>query len=206
MIAGISKFAELLQKYGAPDQAAMSWPETLPLFMNGKVAMMVEVSHCGGVFEDPKTCAIAGKIGYALPPKGPSGNRVQWTYTDGFTINKDSKHKEATWLFMQWRSSFEENMKEVQDGLRYDVTSNGVLSSKEYRKALEARGILDYAKILEAAHKEATTVHLPRSVVFVKIAEAFQTNVSLSVAGEIDVKKAMQNAQKEIEKIMNEAN
>jgi ABC-type glycerol-3-phosphate transport system substrate-binding protein len=166
---------------------------------------MIEVSHCGGVFEDPKASAIAGNVMYALAPKGPSGKRIQWTYTDGFTINKDSKHKDATWLFMQWRSSFENNLREVTQGLRYDVTSKGVLNSKEYQNYLDSKGILDYAIILKQAHDAATTVHLPRSVVFVKIAEAFQSSVSLAVAGELPVDKAMRVAQKAIEQIMKDA-
>jgi ABC-type glycerol-3-phosphate transport system substrate-binding protein len=204
MISGISKFVELLQNYGPPDQAAMSWPETLPLFMNGKVAMMIEVSHCGGVFEDPESCVIAGNVGYSLPPKGPNGH-IQWTYIDGFMINKDSKNKEATWLFMQWRSSYENNMREVADNLRYDVTSEGVLNSGRYKDILTNLGISYYADILKRAHAVATTEHLPRIPEFVQIAESFQSNVSLAVAGEVSVEEAMQNANREITQILDNA-
>jgi len=205
MIAGISEFVFLLQKYGAPGQAAMSWPETLPLFMDGKIAMMIEVSHCGGSFENPEHSRIAGRVGYALPPKGPAGNHAQWTYTDGFALNKDSKHKGATWLFMQWRSSKQENMREVTDHLRYDVTSRAVFTSPEYHNVMRELGIQEYGKILEMSHEVATTRHLPRVPEFVEIAEAFQANISLAVAGEITAQKAMQNAQKAIYDIMKRA-
>jgi maltose-binding protein MalE len=40
---------------------------------------------------------------------------------------------------------------------------------------------------------------------FVKVAEAFQSEISLAIAGEITVEEALANAQTNIEKIMEEA-
>jgi len=106
---------------------------------------------------------------------------------------------------MQWRSSYENNMREVADNLRYDVTSEGVLNSERYKDILTKLGISDYADILKRAHAVATTEHLPRIPEFVQIAESFQSNVSLAVAGEVSVEEAMQNANREITQILDNA-
>ena len=64
-----------------------------------------------GFFEDPATQAtVAGKNVHLHTPAGPHGVLDPWFGAWSFGLSKDSKHKEAAWIFVQWITS-----KEIQE-------------------------------------------------------------------------------------------
>ncbi|MEA3537007.1 sugar ABC transporter substrate-binding protein [Rhizobium sp. CC-YZS058] len=101
---GLSYYAGLL-KAGPPSALAYGWEDASRFFSQGNAAFFIDASVFGPGFEDPKTSAIAGKVGYAsLPPsEGSIGYSGHWSW--GISIAKNSPKKDAAWLFVQWATN-----------------------------------------------------------------------------------------------------
>lgn len=97
-------YADLIRKYGPEGFVDYTWYQMTQNFMSGKSAMIIDCDLFATSYEDPKVCQVAGKVGYALPPKskGALKNDI-WTW--GLSINAKSYHKTAAWLFLQWATS-----------------------------------------------------------------------------------------------------
>lgn len=64
-----------------------------------------------GFFEDPEAQAtVAGKNAHLHTPAGPHGMIDPWFGAWSFGLSKDSRQKEAAWVFIQWMTS-----KEIQE-------------------------------------------------------------------------------------------
>lgn len=101
---GLSYYAGLL-KAGPPSVLSYGWEDASRFFSQGNAAFFVDASVFGPGFEDPKTSAIAGKVGYAPLPasEGSIGYSGHWSW--GVSIPKNSPNKDAAWLFVQWATS-----------------------------------------------------------------------------------------------------
>ncbi len=94
-------YGNLIKNYGPPGATAMTWNQCQDLFVQGKAGMWLDASIFFANVVDPKQSKIADTAGIAMGPTGPAG---QTPYVGGWhmSIYKQSKHKEAAWLFLQW--------------------------------------------------------------------------------------------------------
>ena len=67
-----------------------------------------------GLVNDPAKSKIAGKVGYALHPKG--ARYASQSGGLGLAIPKNAKNKEAAFLLLQWLTSKEGDIKVTQAG------------------------------------------------------------------------------------------
>lgn len=103
-VQAMTMYTGLLRKYGPPAAVTMSWPEVTNLFAQGKVAMFTDASLFRSIVDDPKSSTVAGKVGYAPFPAGPAG-RKPYVTTWALSIPKGSKNKPCAWLFTQWATN-----------------------------------------------------------------------------------------------------
>lgn len=106
-ISATSHYAELVQKYGAPNSGAWGWPEVLSAFSAGRIGMTIESTAFYPTLEDAKQSNVAGQVGFAPVPAGPKG---QWpaNYSTGIAISssvKDAKQLAAAKAFVQFGTS-----------------------------------------------------------------------------------------------------
>jgi multiple sugar transport system substrate-binding protein len=96
-----------LVKDGGPEGVVnYSWYEGSSDFAQGKLAVFIDGQGFAGGFEDPQKSKVAGKVGYALMPASPSGNRAVGGSTAwSWGIASGSQKKSAAWLFIQWATS-----------------------------------------------------------------------------------------------------
>ncbi|NIM97328.1 MAG: extracellular solute-binding protein, partial [candidate division Zixibacteria bacterium] len=121
-------------------------------------------------------------------------------FASGISINADSKHKEAAWLFTQWATSTAVQKEIVKTGQRSDYTVESVLGSPEFKKNVRAADT-----ILEAA-RVADPSYFPRIPEFGQLADVFCAAVSTAVAkGPESVPGLMKEANAEVTKIMKNA-
>jgi multiple sugar transport system substrate-binding protein len=103
------KFTEtwvnLVRESGPPNWANMQWYDAMEAFTAGQAGMIVDADFFAASYEDPKKSKVAGKVGYALIPAGPSGKPYSGLYTWALGINKATKNKEAAWLFIEWATA-----------------------------------------------------------------------------------------------------
>jgi multiple sugar transport system substrate-binding protein len=100
-------YGRMLRKYGPPGAVKMGEVEAQSLFAQGRAAMYSDINTRAAVMEDPTRSKVAGKVGYAKIPMGPTGKRQMMLPINGLFLSPFSEHKEAAWLFLQYLTSKE---------------------------------------------------------------------------------------------------
>lgn len=98
-------YGKLLKNYGPPGVINMSWPQAVALFASGKAAMYTDASVMIANMTDPAKSKIADKIGLAMFPAGPAGQKPYMSASWALAIANNSKNKDAAWEFIQWSTS-----------------------------------------------------------------------------------------------------
>lgn len=90
--------------YSPPGQAEYSLVDVPTVMGNGIAAQAIAYSDFVLGVDKPGASALTGKFTYAGIPTNPdfNGPRSAGSEPSGIVINKASKNKEATYLFMQW--------------------------------------------------------------------------------------------------------
>ncbi len=125
-------YGRMLRQYGPPGAVKTTDVETQSLFAQGRAAMYTDIATRATVFEDPARSKVAGKVGYARIPAGPTGTRQMMLPINGLFISAFSPRKEAAWLLVQYLTS-----KEVLLALHLRGSASPRVSSwesPEYRK------------------------------------------------------------------------
>jgi multiple sugar transport system substrate-binding protein len=113
----LTYYTGMLKESGPQGATQMSWPEITALFGQGKLAMFTDGSLFKSVVDDAKSSTVAGKVGYAPFPAGPGGKRTPVVITWGLSMSKASKNKNATWLFMQWATNKQNQLRALLEGV-----------------------------------------------------------------------------------------
>jgi multiple sugar transport system substrate-binding protein len=115
-IAATRMYGDLLRMYGPKSAPSNSWYESISVFMQGKAAMTYDASVFKAEYENPKTSAVAGRVGYAVIPAGPAGS-IPHVSTWSLALYSKSRRKAAAWLFIQWATSREMGLKALLTGV-----------------------------------------------------------------------------------------
>ena len=195
-IAAMTNYVTLLHDYGPIGQAGMGWAEAEQAILNGVAAMHVDTHDLGPDMVSPERSRFPTEIGFAMPPK-----QVRYSqdfFASGLSINADSKHKEAAWLFIQWATAASTQKEQLAE--RSDFTVSSILNSDDYQTAVPGGSV-----ILEAA-KVADPAYFPAIPEFGALSDVFSAAVSRMVAeGPDSVAAQMASANEEITKILEDA-
>jgi multiple sugar transport system substrate-binding protein/sorbitol/mannitol transport system substrate-binding protein len=195
-IAAMKQYVTLLHDYGPKGQAGMGWAEAEQAILNGVAAMHADTHDLGPDMVNPERSQFPEDIAFALPPKGERYS--QDFFASGLSINADSQHKEAAWLFVQWATSAATQLEQLAE--RSDFTVSSILESDEYRTNVPGGEV-----ILEAA-KVADPQYFPAIPEFGALSDVFSAAVSRMVAeGADSVEAEMEKANTEIEALLDEA-
>jgi len=104
-IQALDFYGRMLRKYGPPGAVKLGEVEAQSLFAQGRAAMYSDIGTRAAVMEDPSRSKVAGKVGYAKIPLGPTGKRQMMLPINGLFISPFSQKKEAAWLFIQYLTS-----------------------------------------------------------------------------------------------------
>ena len=109
------------------DTPNLLWPEVAQNFCDGKVAFYLEWYGWYSYFQDPDSCAVAGKFDMMRGPVGAANDKhTGWAGAHAFSIPKDAQNKEGAAQLIKFLSSQEIAYEEAQLGLlpvRDDVWS-----------------------------------------------------------------------------------
>lgn len=142
-VAALSYYGRILNKYGPPGVTNMSWPQAQALMASGKVAMWTDASTLLPGLLDAKKSKIADKVGVAMFPAGPKGQKPFMVVPWAVSISAQSKHQDAGWEFVKWLTS-KEIMKKAQIAGN-TTTRNSIWSDKDVIAKLHP-GMSDIAK------------------------------------------------------------
>jgi ABC-type glycerol-3-phosphate transport system substrate-binding protein len=201
MLQAITDLVHLYKDHGSPGQAGMGWAEISEMYRAGSVAMHFDMSGFPSVYINPEISTVADRTSTTLI-KGPAGNYAQWLYSEGLGIPKDSKNKEAAWLFIQWRCSLDTYKREVKAHIRFDIPIESIYGLSLYREEAENAGAGSLIEALPKCFATIDSAYWPWIPEFVEVAEAFQSQISSAIAGEKSVADALTSAQSAIDAIM----
>ncbi|MGI6776799.1 MAG: ABC transporter substrate-binding protein [Acetivibrionales bacterium] len=106
VVKATDMYVKLLKDCGPTGVVNYTWYEALTDFQQGKAAHFIDSSGFMELLENPEKSAVAGKVGYALMPSAESGkNAVPNVNHWMLGMGKQSKNKEAAYLFLQWATS-----------------------------------------------------------------------------------------------------
>jgi len=115
-VKALENFVKSME-YAPPGTIGYEYMEFAGAFLNGDVAMLIMWPDIGRWGSNPETCSIIGKIGYAPSPgkliDGKIVHRCLLAASTAWTINADSKYKDAAWDFIVWWNSPENIMRVV---------------------------------------------------------------------------------------------
>ena len=199
MKAAMSNFVSLMQDYSSEDAAAMGWDTMSELYRQGKAAMNFDMNGFVSTYASEDVSSVVGQIDCTLI-KGEDGKTAQWMYGEGLGISSFSENKDAAWLFLQWRNSLEVTKKEVADGTRFDFPDTRIYETEEYKE--KTQSIEFFVSKLPEIIDSIDSTYWPSTEKFEKIAEAFQQEISILIAGEKSVEEALNDAQKAVESVV----
>jgi len=115
-VTAITRYGTWLKDYGPPGVLNMAWPQAMGIFAQGKAAFFTDISSIYNNATDPENSTIADKVGFAVLPAGPKGQKPFNITPMGLAMNKNSKNKDAAWEFMKWATSKEMVLKLQNEG------------------------------------------------------------------------------------------
>lgn len=112
-VAALDYYKELA-KYSPPGVMTYTWDETQAASQQGICAQAIQWDDATYAVEDPKQSKVAGKMAFSgVPIKEEKISQVEgW----GMFIPKNSKKKEAAWLFLQWCMGNEAQIAQMKSG------------------------------------------------------------------------------------------
>ncbi len=100
-LAALKYYVNLINNYAPPGAANYSYVEVQTDLMEGKVGMILDSATLGVRAENPKESKVAGKLGYAVVPKGPGGRQPGF-YTWSVVVPAKAPHKAEAVKFLAW--------------------------------------------------------------------------------------------------------
>ncbi len=124
-IQATTDFIAALRGAGPSNWLDQRWYELALDFARGQYALLVDSDHYVAYFEDPAYSELVGEIGYAPPPRGPTGLRRPNLWTWSVVMNSRVRDSAAAWQFFEWatgreflrRSVFEGNMNPTRSSI-----------------------------------------------------------------------------------------
>lgn len=149
-----------------------------------------------GFFEDPATQAkVAGKNVHLHTPAGPNGVIDPWFGAWSFGLSKESKNKEAAWVFIQWMTS-----KDVQT--RATEFGAGPSRHSTYKSETLAKFQPWWPDVYEFMLKETNPDERIRVPEWAEISDIMGEEGNKVWIGEIDSKTAAANMEKRMTEAM----
>jgi len=205
-IKATSFYARLNQKYGPPGVGAYKHYELVQDFSQGKLVMIEDAGPWGKVFNDPEKSKVVGKWKAAILTRGPV-KHVFSHYTHGLMIPRMAKHKEAAWLFLQWMTGKEVQLKRALLFGGGAVTRTSVLEDSRYKITFDFG---DWGAVNAESLRIASQVEDPYFVPYYlpeykEIGDTIGIALQNIITGDQSPEKALTSANKKALEIIQEA-
>jgi multiple sugar transport system substrate-binding protein len=195
-VKSLTVYKELFDKAAPPGAADYDWGGREESFRQGLVANMQTWSIGAAGYNDPKQSKVVGNAGIILAPPGEGLPKKYGVGGWGLAINADidAKKQEAAWAFIKWITSpavhKEMNMNGAGSYLRISETHDADLLAK-----------YPFLPVLDETFKNGDGDYRPRIPQYPQIQDILGTAVNAVLVGNIEPKKALDDAQAEAAKL-----
>lgn len=208
-VKSLEWYVDVNRSFAPPGVENWNWPELMEAFAQGTLVQYVDGHLHAPILENPARSKVAGKVGYARWPKGPSGRRVTSIWNWAYPINAalPERKKKATWLYLVWLASRETQLRTAtfkenpQSVIRTGVNRLSLWNDAGYRKLISFTP--DYADTVLASMKNDTDADWrPRVPQWPEIGEVMAVAIQSALVKQKTPKEALDEANREIAKIM----
>lgn len=204
MVQALSAYAGLLRSYGPPGVANWGWDEAGTFAAKGGSAMYLDTyDEAESPLDDPSVSKTVGKWGCALTPgvKQADGSVKRWPsmFSWMLGINAKSQKQLASWLFLEWATSYPVQHKKAET-LYYSNRSSIfqdpaiVAASKAICNGMWLDATLGNMKV-------ASPDFRPRFPGWIEVGDRLSLAIQAAIAGS-DPKTELDKAQDDITRIL----
>lgn len=200
-LAGFKKYCDLLRKYGPPGIKDYTWYEMIEDGKKGRAAMILNAGFNVGAL-DRESIGMRDKYYAALPVRGPAAF-TQEAFVMGYGINRYSKNKDAAWQFLKFITG-----KMFMEHVMADYATS--IAIKAHRESDRYRSMHPYKTpdgkfVLEENFKLIDWNYMPHLPEYSVIADLLGTATSEVIAGKKDAKRALDELNEAVYKLMTQA-
>ncbi len=191
---------DLVQKDKTVDPASMQWSEddVKNAFAAGKIAMMTNWEGMYPDLNDPSKSKVMNKTDVGLMPGNGDVESAAVTGSEGISLMRDSKHKQAALQFLKWMSTkqFQLPMFE-QDGMY--PTLEGLYDDPDLKAADKTKTVDKIMKQYQYGQNR------PNAPGYVEWADILSAEIHEALLGKKSPEDALNTAAKNIEKAIEDA-
>lgn len=187
-----TEYYKSLLKYSPADSLNFTWDDALALMQQGKVAICLMWNDSTYALEDPGESKVAGKMGYAMLPRGSAG-RPHQIGGQSYYIPVPSKNPEAAYLFMEW-------MLQSDNQIRQQLLGGSSARKSTYADPEVSK--LPWTATSLAAFSNTHPAMLYTVPEALQIGEVVKASISEALSGQTPVKDALDQAALEIKKLL----
>lgn len=188
-----TEFYKKMAEYAPPGVTTWTWDDVNTALQQGIVAQTIQWDENYGSMEDPEESKVVGQMRYApVPTARADGKPVSHYGGSSLGIPVSSKNKEAAFLFIQWATSYDVQLRGVGKGS--SPTRRSIYQIPELRAKYPSFEATDAAA--------ETTFWRPRIPEWDDMVEVLALELNSVVAGAKDVKEALATSAAKIEEIL----
>ncbi|NEE03338.1 extracellular solute-binding protein [Phytoactinopolyspora halotolerans] len=206
-VAALEYYVSLLNDLAPDGVVNWNWPDIADAFAIGTLGSYIDAHSSAAVLQDEETSVVADSLGFARWPAGPDGRRVTSIWNWSFPINAavSDDDKRATWLFIQWATSRETQVRTsyafAGETKRSGVNRESIWDEDEHREAVDAgEGFIDAA--LTSLQEDTDLDWRPRVPEWPAIGDELAVLIQEALTGQVTPEQAMEQANNQIERIL----
>jgi multiple sugar transport system substrate-binding protein len=199
-IEATQMWVDLVQYAAPPDVTDYQWYQVSQGFAAGNAAMVIDCDWwAAATYEQPDISQVAGKLGYALTPAGPDGERVEDLWFWSLGMNAASYKKDAAWLFIQWATSEPVMRLATTQYNNWNPPRESVWNAPEVVEMTSQWA--NYREVVEANREFAQVPHAVNPLL-AAVGDAWWGNVQDAILGTVTVEEALNRANDEMYNVM----
>lgn len=193
-------YKKFLRDVSPTGSIGFNWNECQTTFMQGRAAMWVDGIGFAAPLEDRTRSRIAGKVGYAVVPRGPGPQHHCALFGAGYGIPEASRKKGPAWLYIQWALGKANQLKWLVTGAGVPARSSPFQNEEAIGRSHFPR---EFFQTLEASAKIARA-GLPEIVPVTQFRDVIGSALTNSISG-ADVASELRKATAEFRPILEQS-
>ncbi|MCB4820725.1 extracellular solute-binding protein [Roseicella aerolata] len=192
-------YKKFLRDVSPPGSIGFNWNECQTTFMQGRAAMWVDGIGFAAPLEDARRSRVAGKVGYAVVPRGPGSHHCA-LFGAGYAIPEASRRKGPAWFYIQWALGKANQLKWLTSGAGVPARSSPFRNEEAIGQSHFPR---DFFQTLEASARIARA-GLPEIVPVTQFRDVIGTALTNTISG-ADVAAELKRATAEFRPILEQS-
>ncbi len=135
-------YKKLLRDCSPPGVSGFNWNESQTTFLQGRAGFWLDGVGFAAPLEDRTRSRVAGKVGYAVVPRGPAHHHCAMFGT-GLGISEVSTKKGPAWLYLQWATNKTNQLRFLTSGAGSPARTSPYRNEEAIRQSRFSREYFD---------------------------------------------------------------